>query len=96
MTEVIDIDEQLPPVNETIIFVVVEEVVDNTNSKLKIYHDFGVRTEYNDFLTYTNWDETLSGRYHWKIVGWMPVPKRPSEEEVRKHWINWDNRPYEY
>ena len=87
MIKVIDLDEQLPPVNEPVMFVVVKE--DNTNS---IYTDFVVRTEYNDFLTSTDWDENLSGGQPWAIVGWMPVPKLPSEEEIGKHWINWDNR----
>ena len=89
MTKVIYLDEQLPPVNVTVVFVVVNVDIDNTNSKLAIDYDLGVRDEDDDLLLSTDWGDYWNEGQNWAIVGWMPVPELPNEEEIRKHKINW-------
>lgn len=86
--KVIYLDEQLPPVNETVILVVVEvDHGESTNSKLKIDYDYGALNEDGTWWATNDWDEGQP----WAIVGWMPEPKLPSEKEIRKHKINWRN-----
>ena len=94
------LDEQLPPVSEDVIFVVVElDHGESTDSKLRICYDFG--GFYPDGTAWTNndWDEGQP----WAIVGWLQLPSKnkmkkyikyapvPSEEEIRKHEIDWRN-----
>ena len=86
---VIYLDEQLPPVNEWVLLVIVEvKHFESTDSKLKINYDWGRRFEDGTWITDNDWDEGQP----WAIVGWVAVPKLPSEEEIRKHNINWRNK----
>ena len=85
---VIYLDEQLPPINEDVMVIVVDvEHYKSTDSKLNVYYDIGGRFEDGTWWTVNDWDEGQP----WAIVGWMPEPKLPTEEELRKHKINWHN-----
>lgn len=86
--KVIYLDEQLPPVNETVLLVIAELDYDETpENKFHIDYDFGGIYEDGTLWTTNDWDEGQP----WAIVGWMNEPKLPSEEELRKHKINWKN-----
>lgn len=92
------LDEQLPPINETVIFVVVEVGhFESTDSKLSIFYDFGSRYEDGTWWIDNDWDEGQP----WAIVGWLKLESKnkmkryikyapvPTEEEIRNHTINW-------
>ena len=86
--KVIYLDEQLPPVGEDVLLVIVEvNHFKSTKSKLQINYDWGRRFEDETWYTENDWDEGQP----WAIVGWMQIPKLPSEKEIRKHKINWQN-----
>lgn len=81
-------DEQLPPVNEWVMILIVEiEHGKSTKNKLKISYDAGIQFEDGTWMTENDWDEGQP----FAIVGWMPLPQLPSEKEIRKHKINWRN-----
>ena len=87
-SKVIYLDEQLPPINELVLLVIVEvNHGKSTGSKLSINYDWGRRFEDGTWFTDNDWDEGQP----WAIVAWMPEPKLPSEEEIRKHKIEWHN-----
>lgn len=87
-SKVIYLDEQLPPVNETVLLVIAELDYDKTTeNKFNIDYDFGGIYEDGTLWTVNDWDEGQP----WAIVGWLKEPKLPSEEEIRKHKINWKN-----
>lgn len=87
-SKVIYLDEQLPPVNETVLLVIVELDYDETpENKFNIDYDFGGRNEDGTWWISNDWDEGQP----WAIVGWLREPKLPSEEEIRKHNIDWKN-----
>lgn len=98
--KIIYLDEQLPPVNETVVFVVVEVGHgESTKSKLRICYDFGGRYASGTWWTNNDWEEGQP----WSIVGWLQLSSKnkmkryikyapvPSEEEIRKHKIEWRN-----
>lgn len=82
------LDEQLPPVEEWVMLIIVEvDHGESTKSKLRINYDWGRRFEDGYWLTENDWDEGQP----WAIVAWLPMPKKPSEKVIRKHKINWNN-----
>lgn len=82
------LDEQLPPVEKWVLLLIVQvNPKQTTDDKLQIYWDWGRRFKDGTWITETDWDEGQP----WAIVGWLPMPKYPSEKEIRKHKINWHN-----
>lgn len=78
------LDEQLPPVEKWVLLLIVQvNHRQTTGNKLQMYYDWGRRFEDGTWITETDWDEGT-----WAIVGWLPMPKYPSEEEIRKHKTN--------
>lgn len=83
--KVIYLDEQLPPVNVEVPLVIVEVPhCESTDSELEIHYDLGGRYEDGTWWTDNDWDEGQP----FAVVGWLQLP---SEEEIRKHKINWRN-----
>lgn len=82
------LDEELPPVNETVVVVIAElDYGETPDNQFSLWHDFGGIYESGTWWTENDWDEGQP----WAIVGWYREPKLPSEEEIRKHNISWKN-----
>ncbi len=83
--KIIYLDEQLPPVNQEVPLVIVEVPHgESTESKLEIHYDEGGRNKDGTWWTDNDCDEGQS----FAVVGWLQLQ---SEEEIRKHKINWHN-----
>lgn len=81
----ISVKEQLPEVNELVF--ICGAMKYNNESEYEIFTDIGNLTYDGNWECDNDWDEGQP----WAIVGWLTEPKLPSEEEIRKHNINWQN-----
>lgn len=88
--KVIYLDEQLPPINEWVLFTVVVKRAESANDELTVYNILGGLVEDGTFAFNYDRKRSIYDGDPYAIVGWTPLPQL-CEEELQKHTLVWHN-----